>query len=112
MTPEERAADRLEALHDPMPPADEWVSERYDVLKRFMEELKKATGDGSKKRQAGEKPPWHVDKSHELAIYSHLYKWKKGEKFDGHSGAHPLVHLAWRALAIACQENGNVPRGT
>jgi hypothetical protein len=86
-----------------------WASEREDVLNRFMEELKKATGDGSEKRQAGLKPSWAVDPSHKAALFSHLYKWSKGEKYDGHSGAHPLVHLAWRALAIACQESGNVP---
>ena len=86
-----------------------WSCERADVLRRFMEELTKATGDGSKKRQSGAKPPWYEDQSHEAAMYSHLSKWYKGEKADPDSGAHPLVHLAWRALAIACQEGGNVP---
>jgi hypothetical protein len=89
--------------------ADEWVQERADVLRRFQEELSKATGDGSKKRQAGEKPPWHKDNSHEGAIFSHITKWKRGEKVDPDSGAHPLVHAAWRCLAIACQESGNIP---
>lgn len=95
------------------PPSSErtidWAAERADVLARFSEELAKATGDGSKKRKAGTKPPWYIDQSHEGAIFSHLTKWKRGEKVDPDSGAHPLVHLAWRALAIACQENGNVP---
>lgn len=93
----------------PLMPTDTWANEREDVLNRFMAELKKATGDGSEKRQAGLKPSWAVDPSHKAAMFSHLYKWSKGEKYDGHSGAHPLVHLAWRALAIACQETGNVP---
>lgn len=62
------------------------------------------TGDGSKKRQAGKKQPWWKDDTHETAIFSHLYKWKRGEKHDRDSHAHPLVHLAWRALAIAYQE--------
>lgn len=94
--------------HEPI--VDEWFLERQDVLERFMSELSKATGDGSKKRQAGTKPAWYEDDSHEAAIFSHLNKWKHGEKVDDHSGAHPLVHLAWRALAIACQETGNVPK--
>jgi hypothetical protein len=74
-----------------------------------MEELRKATGDGSKKRQTGEKPAWYLDKSHEGAIFSHLTKWKRNELVDPDSGAHPLVHVAWRCLAIACQETGNIP---
>lgn len=87
----------------------DWKTERHDILGRFAEELAKATGDGSKKRQAGEKPPWYEDGSHEGAIFSHLTKWKRGELVDPDSGAHPLVHVAWRALAIACQETGNIP---
>lgn len=87
----------------------DWAAEREDVLRRFAEELAKATGDGSKKRQAGEKPPWYRDGSHEGAIFSHITKWKRGEKVDKDSGAHPLVHAAWRCLAIACSESGNVP---
>lgn len=96
----------------PAPKAsDKWVYEREDILRRFRDELAKATGDGSKKRQAGEKPPWYRDDAHEAAIFSHLNKWKHGEKFDADSGAHTLVHLAWRALAIACKETGNIPEG-
>ena len=87
----------------------DWAVERLDVLTRFQKELAKATGDGSKKRQAGEKPPWYRDSSHEAAIFSHLMKWKKGEKTDRDSGAHPLVHCAWRCLAIALIETENTP---
>ena len=87
----------------------DWAEERADVLRRFNEELTKATGDGSKKRQTGEKPPWYNDPSHEAAIFSHLRKWKAGELIDPDSGTHPLVHGAWRMLAIACKEMGNVP---
>lgn len=87
----------------------DWAAERADVLARFAEELAKATGDGSKKRQSGEKPPWYEDGSHEAAIFSHLTKWKRGELVDADSGAHPLVHVAWRALAIALTETGNHP---
>src|SRR4051812_17374855 len=70
---------------------DEWAQERYDLLERFASELEKATGDGSKKRQSGEKPPWYKDDAHEAAIFSHLNKWKHGELVDKDSGAHPLV---------------------
>lgn len=87
----------------------DWAAEREDVLARFADELRKATGDGSKKRQAGEKPPWYRDDSHEAAMFSHINKWKHGETADPDSGAHPLVHLAWRALAIACRETFNTP---
>jgi hypothetical protein len=66
--------------------------------------LRVATGDGGRKRAAGEKPSWKVDQEHEAAVWSHISKWKHGEKHDADSGAHPLVHLAWRALAIAWQE--------
>jgi len=89
---------------------DDWAAERDDVLDRFVDELAKATGDGSKKRQSGDKPPWYEDTSHEAALFSHLMKWKKGELVDDSSGAHPLVHAAWRLLAIACQQTSNVPK--
>lgn len=90
-------------------PKDYWQQEREDVIARFTQELKKVTGDGSKKRQSGEKPPWNQDSSHESAIFSHITKWKRGFRFDPDSGAHPLVHAAWRCLAIACTETGNIP---
>jgi hypothetical protein len=88
---------------------EDWAEERADVLHRFMVELLKATGDGSAKRQAGTKPPWYEDPAHEAAIFSHLARWKRGELTDKDSGAHPLVHAAWRCLAIACSETGNHP---
>ena len=37
-------------------------------------------------------------------MFSHLNAWKHGVKHDKDSRVHPLVHLAWRALAIAWQE--------
>jgi hypothetical protein len=67
--------------------------------------LRKVTGDGAKKRQAGLKTPWWKDGSHEAAIFSHLNRWKHGELQDPDSGAHPLVHAAWRCLAIAYQQS-------
>lgn len=86
-----------------------WKAEREDILTRFCDELAKVTGDGSRKRQSGSKPPWFMDRTHEGAIFSHLTKWKRGETVDPDSGAHPLVHAAWRCLAIACRESGNTP---
>ena len=86
------------------------TNENYDPRERdtiavvFGGMLISVTGDGGKKRQAGLKPPWWRDDSHEAAIFSHLSKWKHGVKVDPDSGAHPLVHLAWRALAIAYRE--------
>jgi hypothetical protein len=80
------------------------ATEQDIVVKTFAEMLWSVTRDGGKKRAAGTKPPWWRDDSHEAAIFSHLDKWKHGEKADKDSGAHPLIHLAWRALAIAYQE--------
>lgn len=86
------------------------MTENYDateqdvVIETFKEMLWSVTRDGGKKRARGDKPEWWRDGSHEAAIFSHLNKWKHGEKVDKDSGVHPLVHLAWRALAIAYQE--------
>ena len=88
------------------------ASEQGLVLEVFGAMLKAATGDGGKKRAAGLKPPWWRDPAHEAAIFSHLNKWKHGETADPDSGAHTLVHLAWRAMAIAYQETyGKVDPG-
>lgn len=80
-------------------------TEQDRVIEVFTQLLWKATGDGGKKREAGLKPPWYRDETHERALFSHLYKWKRGDRVDEDSGAHPLVHLAWRALAIAYQQS-------
>jgi hypothetical protein len=95
------------------------ITEAYDaseqklLLEVFSSMLDAATKDGGAKRVAGIKPPWWRDPDHEPAIFSHLNKWKHGEIVDKDSGAHPLVHLAWRALAIAYQETkGQVEPGT
>ena len=85
-------------------------TEQQEVIDVFKRMLWAATKDGGRKRAAGTKPPWFEDQSHEAAIFSHLNKWKHGEKVDKDSGHHPLVHLAWRALAIAYQETyGRIP---
>lgn len=78
--------------------------EQDELLGIFREMLKAPTGDGGAKRLAGSKPSWKVDPSHRKAIFSHLGKWVAGELIDKDSGAHPLVHVAWRCLAQAWQE--------
>lgn len=80
------------------------ATEQDVVIDTFKKMLWSVTKDGGKKRARGDKPEWWRDNSHEAAIFSHLNKWKHGEKVDKDSGVHPLVHLAWRALAIAYQE--------
>jgi len=80
--------------------------EQAEVLREFGRMLAATSRDGGRKRAAGLKPSWKVDPSHEAAIFSHLNKWKHGERRDPESGQHPLVHMAWRALAIAWQEEG------
>jgi hypothetical protein len=78
--------------------------EQSEIIGWFTMMLRAATSDGQRKRASGKKPLWKVDPAHEAALFSHLNKWKHGETVDADSGAHPLVHLAWRALAIAWQE--------
>ena len=82
------------------------TEEQEEVTLLFADMLRAASRDGGRKREAGEKVSWRVDTTHEAALFSHLSKWKHGELVDADSGAHPLVHLAWRALAIAAQETG------
>lgn len=76
-------------------------NEQAALLAVFSEMLSAPTGDGKKKRAAGLKQPWWRDLGHEAAFFSHLWKWKRGDRIDHDSGVHPLVHLAWRALALA-----------
>ena len=80
------------------------TEEQRELLQIFATMLNGVSKDGGKKRAAGTKKSWKIDTSHEAAIFSHLNKWKHGEYFDPDSGQHPLVHLAWRALAIAYQQ--------
>lgn len=81
-----------------------FAAEQQVIAKVFAEMLEAATTDGAAKRQRAEKPSWWRDEGHEAAIFSHLNRWKHGELVDPTSKAHPLVHLAWRALALAYQE--------
>lgn len=78
--------------------------EQDEVLNIFVEMLRTVTADGGVKRARGEKPSWKVDEGHEPALFRHLQRWERGDLIDEDSGAHALVHVAWRALAIAWQE--------
>ena len=95
----ERDQRILEQVTQPYDP-----SEQEAILRAFMKLLAKPTEDGGRKRVAKTKVPWTIDPGHEAALFSHLAKWKKGNLVDEDSGAHPLVHVAWRALALAHQE--------
>ena len=79
-------------------------NEQLVLAEMFAMALRSCTVDGGEKRRAGTKPPWWRDPSHEAAIFSHLNAWKHGVLQDPDSGAHPLFHLAWRALALGIQE--------
>ncbi len=86
------------------------ASEQDAILETFSDMLATVTRDGGRKRAAGTKPPWWRDDSHAAASRRHGARWELGEKVDPDSGAHPLVHRAWRDLAIAYQETvGQVP---
>lgn len=80
------------------------TAEQAEILAEFAAMLAATSRDGGAKRAKGLKPSWKVDPSHRAAIFSHLNKYEHGERHDADSGQHPLVHLAWRALAIAWQE--------
>ena len=78
--------------------------EQEEIIVTFAEMLRAPTADGGRKREAGTKVPWTVDSEHREKMYKHLRRWESGETVDAESGAHPLVHTAWRALAIAWRE--------
>lgn len=80
------------------------ADEQQTVLRVFQDLLRVPTKDGGQKRKAGAKVPWWLDGGHEGALFRHLARWKSGALRDADSGAHALVHLAWRALALAYQE--------
>lgn len=89
-------------------PTEPVNEEAADILKRFRRALRGPVMDGQNKRAAGTKVRWDVDE-HEPAMFRHLERWQRGERVDGDSGYHPLVHVACRALMIALQETGDVP---
>lgn len=85
-----------EAAYDP--------KEQNEIAEEFAKLLRTATKDGAVKRARGDKISWKVDDTHQEHFYHHLQAWEEGGLVDKDSGAHPLVHLAWRALAIAWQD--------
>lgn len=79
-------------------------AEQCEILGTFLELLAIPTGDGGNKRAAGTKPFWKVDPGHPAASGRHRAKHAGGERYDTESGAHHLIHSAWRDLATAYQE--------
>lgn len=86
-------------------------AEQTEIIGEFAHLLRGPTADGGVKRERKEKPLWKVDPAHEDAMRRHLKRWEDGERADPDSGSHPLVHVAWRALAIAWQEEHEEPSG-
>jgi len=86
---------------------DPWESERDEVITEFVKLLRGPTGDGSTKRQRGEKPSWKVDK-HGSAAERHWRAFQEScwytDLIDKDSGCHPAVHCAWRLLACAWKD--------
>lgn len=79
-------------------------AEQDELLRILAELLRGPIQDGGTKRAAGTKPPWTVDPDHVEAMYRHLARYGRGERYDKDSGAHALVHVACRALMRAWQE--------
>ena len=78
-------------------------AEQSYIMEAFVALLSGPTQDGGRKRELGTKVPWTEDTGHEEAMYRHLVRFESGETEDEDSGADPLVHVAWRALALAMQ---------
>lgn len=78
-------------------------AEQGYLLEAFLDLLRGPTQDGGRKRELGTKVPWTEDPGHEEAMYRHLRRFEAGETEDEDSGADPLTHIAWRALALAHQ---------
>jgi hypothetical protein len=85
------------------------MTEPEEIIDEFVRLLRSPTGDGQRKRHAGTKPLWKIDTSHTGAAGRHVGRWAMGEEVDADSGAHPLVHAAWRFLAVAWQEVNGSP---
>ena len=81
-------------------------SEQDEIEHEFLKLLRYATKDGGKKRAAGTKVPWKIDPGHLEAFHRHVgrtYLDPGGR--DPDSGASHWVAVAWRALALAWQED-------
>ena len=86
------------------PAAHDAGAEASQILTEFAKLLAHPVADGQRKRAAGSKPNWKIDRGHAAALQRHLDRWDRGELIDAESGAHPLTHAAFRCLAIAWQE--------
>lgn len=87
----------------------EAVEEVEEILNTFVGLLAVPTADGQAKRKIG-KPHWKVDPDHEAAMRRHWDRYERGETADQDNGCHPLVAVAWRALALAWQEEEQWPK--
>lgn len=79
-------------------------AETDHILDVFQQMLAGPTGDGKTKRDAGLKEHWSIDKTHLRKGLGHVQKYLAGENVDPDSGCHPLVHAAWRFIAVAYQD--------
>ena len=78
--------------------------EASEILTEFAKLLAPVIADGNRKRGGPNNGVWKTDPGHEPALHRHLIRYDMGERVDSDSGAHPLVHAAFRCLAIAWQE--------
>ena len=72
-----------------------------EIYREFLLLLAGPTEDGQIKRAVHAKPNWKVDSGHEAALVRHWDRYWGGQLEDEDSGCHVLVHVAWRALALA-----------
>lgn len=79
--------------------------EADEILAEFARLFRPVLADGARKRRPH---AWQTATvgTNVLGIARHWDRWVRGERHDPDSGAHPLVHVAFRALAIAWQETG------
>lgn len=79
-------------------------AETDHILEVFGIMLAGPTGDGKNKRDAGLKEHWTTDSTHLRKGLGHVEHYIGGVDSDADSGSHPLVHAAWRLLAVAYQD--------
>jgi len=65
--------------------------------------LREVIDDGGSSGKVNSRAPWWQRAEHEEKLFTHLAEWKRGVVRDGDSHAHPLVHVAARALMLAYQ---------
>lgn len=86
-------------------PIESYDNDEQELIQRiFSDQLLMVTKDGGRKRNAGKIiHPWWKDPNHLWKVFQHFKRFFRGETADKDSGAHPLVHVAWRCLCIAYQ---------